>query len=159
MANTGGKAFKAAADWGAITEESRLTIPSEVTDCLSWFTPKKKMLVSIDLSRSKMIVIRHLSQVMELLEERRQLLLEDREDVEDGLRRLAMTYHFFREGTLVVPERRIGLKSIILDHLDAKPGGRLFCLGYADKIEAYSESSAQEIISRHSGELTIGLLI
>src|SRR5216684_2998931 len=138
--------LKAAADWAAIDEDGRLTIPAEVTDCLSWFTPKKKMSVSIDLSRPKMIIIRYLPAVLELLEERRKILLEDSEDVEAGIRRIAMTHYFFREGNLVVPERRIGLKAIVLDHLETKPGGRLFCLGFVDRIEAHNEAGSREII-------------
>src|SRR5262245_33704866 len=93
---------KAGGDWGAIDELGRLTVPSQITGCLSWFTPKKRMRVSIDLSRPKMIVIRHLPEVLQLLEDRRQTLLEDSEDLDTGMRRVAMTHYFFQEATLVV---------------------------------------------------------
>jgi hypothetical protein len=155
MAGDDHKVIKAAAEWAPITPESRLTVPAEITECLSWFTITRKMSVSIDLCRPRMIVIRHLPEVQELLKERRETLLDDSEDLEIGLRRVAMTYHFFRESNFLVPERRIGLKSVILDHLDAKLGSRLFCLGYVDRIEAYNDVAAREMISRHANDLTI----
>jgi hypothetical protein len=149
------KLIKAAAEWASIDEESRLTIPAEITDCLSWFTPKKKMAISIDLTQPRLIVIRHLPEVQESLRERRDSLPEESENSNLGLRRVAMTHHFFREATLVVPERRIGLKAVILDHLDSKPTGRLFCLAYADRIEAYNELAARDLISRHANDFVM----
>jgi hypothetical protein len=142
---------KCAADWGMV-EDSKLTVPSEITECLSWFTPKQKMAVSIDLSRQRMIIIRNLADVVVPLKERRQTILEDGE-TEDALRRVALTYHFFREATFVVPERRIRLKAVIRDHLGIEASSRLFCLAYAECIEAYNEVSARELISRHSADV------
>src|SRR5256885_1306978 len=113
---------KAAADWATIDPDGRLQIPSEITDCLAWFTPKKKMSVSIDLSSPEMITIRHLPDVTAVIEERRQALLQDLDEL--ARRRAAMTHHFFREASLIVPERRIGLKAVVQDHLGAKPGDR-----------------------------------
>lgn len=150
------KIARAAVEWAAIDNDGRIKIPSEITDCLSWFTPKKKMPVLIDLSNQGMIVIRHLPEVLAMLEERRQTLAEDTEDAALAMRQVAMTHHFFREANLVVPERRIGLRAIVLDHLETKPGGRLFCLGYADRIEARNEISARELIRQHAGDLVIG---
>jgi hypothetical protein len=144
------------ADWGAVDDEGRLKIPSDVTDRVAWFTPKQKMTISIDLTKPKMITIRNLDDVAALLDERRKNLVEQCEDEETALRRIAMTYHFFREASFVVPERRIGLKAIVLDHLETKPGGRLFCLGYGRCIEAYNESAAREIITRYCHDVPLG---
>lgn len=155
MTTDGQKTIRAAADWVTINEESRVTIPSEITDCLNWFNSKKRMPICLDLSRPQMIVIWHLPEVTELLRDRRQMLLEDTENEELGIRRAAMTYHFFREANLVVPERRIGLKAVVLDHLGTKPGGKLFCLGYGDRIEIYNELAAHELILRHASNLVI----
>lgn len=144
----------AAVDWATIDVDGRLQIPSELTECLSWFTPKKKMSLSIDLSNPAMITIRHLPDVAALIDERRQAFLAETDEV--ARRRAAMTHHFFREATLVVPERRIGLKAVVQDHLGAKPGDRLFCVAYAAKIEAYNEMSAKELVQRHARDLVIG---
>ncbi len=149
--------LKAAVDWGAINEDSKIAIPSEITDCLSWFEPKKIMSISLDLSRPRLIVVRNMADVEDILKERRNILLEDGEDTETGMLRVAMTYHFFRQAKLVGGERRILLRAIVLDHLDTKPGGRLLCIGYADRIEAHNEASAREILSRHANNLVIGL--
>jgi hypothetical protein len=145
---------QAVIDWATIDGEGRLHLSSEITECLSWFTPKKRMGVSIDLSSPAMITIRHLADVTALIQERREALLEETDEL--APRRVAMTYHFFREATLIVPERRIGLKAIVQDHLDAKPGDRLLCLAFADRIEAYSEVSARQLILRHARDLIIG---
>jgi hypothetical protein len=91
------------AAWGSV-DDHKLTIPAEITDYLVWFTPAQKMKVSIDLSRRGMIIVRNLADVAQFLVERRQTILEESEDgEEDALRRVALTYHFFREASLYSP--------------------------------------------------------
>jgi hypothetical protein len=147
---------KGAAEWGSINAQSRLAIPAEVTDCLSWFKPQKSRIeVLIDLSKPGLITIRSLDEVAQALADQRETLLPDSESAEAGMRRTAMTHYFFRPGTLIVSARRIGLKAAILDHLETKPGGRLFCLGFADWIEAYNEQTAIEVIAKHAGDIVL----
>jgi len=95
--------------------------------------------------------------MVELLAERRRILREESEAAEIGLRRVAMTFHYFREASLVVPERRIGLKAVVLDHLETKPGGKLFCLGFSDLIEVYSEPASRELIDRYASDASFGI--
>jgi hypothetical protein len=156
MSKPSAKIDKSAADWGTINSQSRLAIPAEVTDCLSWFSASLDRIdVLVDLSHPKLITIRRLDEVKQTLDAGRDALVLDSESSEIGLRRVALSHHFFRLGTLIPSARRIGLKSAILDHLGTKPGGRLFCLGFSDRIEAYNETAAQEIMSAHADDIVL----
>ena len=147
---------KTAAEWGSINEQGRLAIPAEVTDCLSWFTPSKKRLdVLIDLSRTNLIVIRSLEGVAQSLDDQREAIVQDSENLDVGLRRIAMTQYFFQRAVLNPSARRLGLKAPVLDHLRVRPGERLFCLGFADRVEAYNEHGASEIMSKYADDIVL----
>jgi hypothetical protein len=149
-----GEISKCAAEWATVNHQGRLTIPAEITDCLSWFAPAKgRVQVSLDLSRPNLVVIRNLEEVKGAIELQQDTILEESETPEIGMRRVAMTSHFFRRGTLIVSSRRVGLKVAILDHLRTKPGGRLFCVGFADRVEAYNEEAAHEIMAIHADDI------
>lgn len=148
--------MKAAGDWGSINNQRRLAIPAEVTDCLSWYEPNKEYIdVSIDLSKPGMITIRNLKDVEHILDTQRQLILKESEDAVMAGRRIAMTHHFFRRGTLIVSARRLGLKAVILDHLEAAEGDRLFCLGFENRVEAYNKQTARNLMLECEDEISL----
>jgi hypothetical protein len=129
------------ASWGEIDADNRLHIPTDVLSYLTWYETKKPCPVLIELREPGCLRLHHGGRAKELVEQR-QTLLDEFDDQIEAQRRIALSHAIFIPASIGEKNRRITLRTSVLDHLRVSKLVRVLCLGYANHVEILSEESA-----------------